>query len=535
MRIRTKLLASHGTTAIVVTVIAATIIAILRIGDANQRELSSSHEQIRAIYAIAAWANDYSEQIAELFILGTDPAEIEEAREGLLAALASKEALVGEEIDYLSDAEEIAEEEREIARIEAMRETLSGLDALRIRVASLLDDGRRDAAEAVYRDQIEHRLDSVLGELIEAAISREREEIIDAIADSDALSKQLKLLAFGLVGLAALLALANALMVHRAISRPITALADGADAVGRGDLAHVVDVRQHDELGSLAARFNTMTAQIREQRDRLMRTNVELERQVADRTLELRARGEELQRAVERLRRVDANRSQFFADISHELRTPLTILRGQAEVILRAPDSSPEQLRKALSQVIRKAEQMGRLVDDLLFLARTEAGAISVERKDVDLQEILADVLLDSQGLSRRAGVTISPRQTSEPVVVQGDADRLRQAVLIPLDNAIRLAPEGTSVRLELATEGGRARVTVADEGPGFTPEEAERAFVRFYRGGQGRGRSGRGMGLGLSIARWIVEQHDGTIAIDSESGKGAAVHIELPLADDAP
>lgn len=115
--------------------------------------------------------------------------------------------------------------------------------------------------------------------------------------------------------------------------------------------------------------------------------------------------------------------------------------------------------------------------------------------------------------------------------MVEGDAGRLRQAILIPLDNAIRLAPAGTTVRLELAAGGGTATVTVSDEGPGFTPEEAERAFVRFFRGGRSRGRSGRGTGLGLAIARWIVDQHGGSIGIDSRPGQGARVRIDLPTA----
>lgn len=517
--------------AAVVTIIAIGIVLILRIGDANQRELRSSYEQIRAINFIAAWANDYSEQVAELFILGTDEAEIEAAHEGLVAALDRKESLVREEIAYLTNAEEIAGEQRELQRIDDMRDTLERLDGVRRDIGPLLASGRRAEAETVYREDIEHRLDNVLGALIEAATENEREEVVDAISDSALLSQRLRTLAFALIVTAAVLILANALMVHRTITQPVAALAIGAEAVGRGDLGHVVDLDRDDELGALATRFNVMTTQIREQRDRLVQAKTGLEHQVAERTRDLRARGDELERAVARLRELDANRAQFFADISHELRTPLTILRGHAEVTLRASDSTPERMRQTLSQVVRKADQMGRLVEDLLFLARSEAGVITVERKPVDLHEVFADVLLDSQSLSRRAGVTISPRQTSAPAVIEGDADRLRQAILIPLDNAIRLAPDGTTVSLELAVEGAEARVTISDEGPGFTPEEAERAFVRFFRGGASRGRAGRGTGLGLSIARWIVDQHGGTIGIESEPGHGAVVRIDLPLA----
>lgn len=534
MLIRTKLFASHGATVAAMTLIAIGIIAILRVGEANQRELRSSYERIRAINLVAAWSNDYAEQIAELFILGTDPTEIEEARRNLTAALDHKEGLIRADPLPPGPGPE-ADRAAELARIEAIRHVIGQSEGTRLQVAALLDQGLRDEAAALYRDQLEHRLDAVLGALIEAATARERDDVVATIASSERLADRLRLLAFAMVAAASALALISASMLHLAISRPIRALDAGAEAVGRGDLGHVVDIRRRDELGRLAQRFNTMTAQIREQRDHLMRTNDRLEQQVARRTRELRARGDALEQAVARLETLDSNRARFFADISHELRTPLTVLRGHAEVALRAPGQSPEGLRAALARVVAKADQMGRLVEDLLFLARSEAGTITVDRRPVDLQEVMADVLLDSQGLSRRAGVTISPRQAAGPVIVTGDAGRLRQAIMIPLDNAIRLAPADSAVRLELTAEEGRAVVTIADQGPGFTPEEAERAFVRFFRGDQGRGRSGRGLGLGLSIARWIVDRHDGTIAIDSQPGQGAVVRIDLPLAPTRP
>lgn len=534
MLIRTKILASHAMTAAVVVLIGVVMIAMLRVYEFNQRELQASYEQIRAVNLIAAWSNDYSEQMAELFILGTGTAEIEEARDALMAALDTKERLVNEELGFLVDPAARAGEEAEILRIGAMRNAVEGLDLMRETVAALLDEGRRGEAEALYRDQIEHRLDSVLGALIDAATTNERREVEEAIASSAELSARLRGLDLGLMALVAALGLANGLMLQRSISRPIAALAAGADAVGRGDLAHVVPPSSRDELGHLATRFNLMTAQIRHQRERLLRARDDLARQVDERTRELRARGEELEAANARLRDLDQSRAQFLADISHELRTPLTILRGQAEVTLRAPDAPPEALRAALALAVRKADQMGRLVEDLLFLARSEAGAVGVERQPVVLQDVVAEVLMDSQGLPRREGVTLSPRQPAEPVVVRGDADRLRQAVLIALDNALKVAPAGSAVAVELRAAGPGASILVRDRGPGFTPEEAGRAFARFFRGSPARGRSGRGAGLGLSIARWIVEQHGGAISIDSHPGEGATVRIDLPLLEAA-
>lgn len=267
-----------------------------------------------------------------------------------------------------------------------------------------------------------------------------------------------------------------------------------------------------------------MTSQIQNRRKSLLEAQHDLESQVETRTLELKKRGEELEKAVKHLSEIDASRARFLADISHELRTPLTILRGQSEVTLRASHNDPERLRQALTLVARKAEQMGLLVDDILFLARSEAGTFIVKLDPVVLQDVVTDVLFDSQRVS------ICLKQPAEPIIIKGDESRLRQALLIPLDNAIRLTPAGTEIDVEISVDSERAIFVVTDEGSGFTPEEAKRAFVRFFQGSASRGRAGRNTGLGLSIAHWIIEQHGGTIHIECLPNKGASVRIELPL-----
>ena len=172
---------------------------------------------------------------------------------------------------------------------------------------------------------------------------------------------------------------------------------------------------------------------------------------------------------------------------------------------------------------------MGRQIDDLLFLARSESGSIMVNRSRIVLQDIVGDVLMDGQNMAMRPGVRIGPSQPSEPVEMRGDPDRLSQAVLIAPDNVIRLAPADTTVSLELAQSESHAHVR--DQGPGFTSDELGSAFTRFYGARPSRPRSGRGLWLGLSITKWIVDQHDGAIRIDSAPGRGAVVEITMPLA----
>lgn len=531
MRLRSKILLSHALLAAAVMLICVAIVAAIRIADSNRRQLQQSYEQIRNINLVAATANDFAEQIAELFVLGLDDAEIQVSRERVLDRIDVQRTLIEGELEIVSDPVERAEELAELGLMNDMAAMVDDLDRLARSVIGELAAGRRDEAVAIYARDIENRFDAILGEMITEAMDREKKEIEAALGAASALSQRSTLLAIGLIGVAGTLGLGNAIFLNRAILRPIASLAEGTDAVARGELDHIVAFTGSDELGHLARRFNHMTSQVRDQHGHLVAIQAGLEDEVAARTAELRARSEELEVVNTRLRAVDASRAQFFADISHELRTPITILRGQAEVALRRPAPSVEEQNQTLHLIVAKAGQIGRLVDDLLFLARSDEGTIGVALGPVVLQDVLGDVLLDSQGLPRRSEVAIRPYQPEAPIVVLGDPDRLRQVLTIALDNALKLAPSGTTVDVEIAREGENAMMRVRDEGPGFSEDEIASAFTRFYRGEVARARTGRGMGLGLSIAKWIVERHGGTIRIAGRSGPGALVEVALPLA----
>lgn len=197
-----------------------------------------------------------------------------------------------------------------------------------------------------------------------------------------------------------------------------------------------------------------------------------LEREVA-------ARAEELSRAVEALEARSAGRARFPADISREPRAPLTVLRGRAEVTLHDPAADAPAMRAAPERIVGEAE-------DPLFLARGGAGAVPIRRDRVVLRDVPADALLDARDLAGPEAVRPSPREPAEPLVATGDADRRRQAVLIPIDDAVRAAPAGGVIRVAPGRDGG----------PGFVAEEIEDALRRFHRG-----RTGGVAGLGMSIA----------------------------------
>ncbi len=217
---------------------------------------------------------------------------------------------------------------------------------------------------------------------------------------------------------------------------------------------------------------------------------------------------------------------EFAADASHELRTPLAVIRGSVEHLQRHPEATIATVGTDLDDIDHEVGHLTNLVDELLLLARADSGALEIERVPVDLADVAADTLA---GLTRVADEhSVRLELDATPVGVVGDPMRLRQLVTILADNAIRLSPAGGHVAVTVGSDRGRARMTVDDEGPGIPPEDRERVFERFWRA---PGAPEGGSGLGLSIARWIVERHEGQIAAESSASGGARFVVSLPAA----
>jgi signal transduction histidine kinase len=219
----------------------------------------------------------------------------------------------------------------------------------------------------------------------------------------------------------------------------------------------------------------------------------------------------------------------FLADISHELRTPLTVLRGEAEVSLRGERTLGEH-RETLQRIGQLAQQMGRLVEDLLFLARAEVGAVRFEMQPIVLQDVLDIALGEARVLAAANGILLNAQLPADPVRVEADAERLTQALLIVLDNAVKYSDAGGSIDLALARSGTEAEVTLRNVGPGIPPSDLPYVFNRFYRGRQAPIGQTNGSGLGLPIAKWIVDTHGGRVALASAE-RETVVTIRLPLA----
>jgi heavy metal sensor kinase len=216
----------------------------------------------------------------------------------------------------------------------------------------------------------------------------------------------------------------------------------------------------------------------------------------------------------------------FSADAAHELRTPLTILKGEIEVALRAPRSD-EEYRRVLESCLEEVDRLSTLVQDLLFLARSDSGNLEVGKTPVNLSDIVADVALPLQALAETAEVTFVVA-ASTPAWVEGNDSMLFRLLFNLGENAIKYTPADGKVEIVLQPDVQNAILEVRDTGPGISPEEQERIFDRFYRGDPARSRGGTG--LGLTLARSIVFLHHGHISVESTAGQGSRFRVVLPL-----
>jgi two-component system OmpR family sensor kinase len=220
---------------------------------------------------------------------------------------------------------------------------------------------------------------------------------------------------------------------------------------------------------------------------------------------------------------------RFVADASHELRTPLTSVRGLAEYGLQLGQAAnQEELLRLMGLVAREAGRLGGLVDDLVLLARFDAGR-PLDRRPVDLASIAAEAVQQARLVAPGRPITL---EAAEPVIVDGDAERLRQIIDNLIGNAIQHTAPGSPVTVTVTSEPGSGRLTVADRGPGMTPEQASRVFERFYRTDDARTRASGGAGLGLAIAASLAAAHDGELTVDTQPGRGAAFCLRLPQAE---
>ncbi len=225
--------------------------------------------------------------------------------------------------------------------------------------------------------------------------------------------------------------------------------------------------------------------------------------------------------------RAEAAQRRFVADASHELRTPIAAVKGMLELLDDGAKDHPDVRDDFIHTMQLEADRLGRLVSELLTLARLEAGTLTLESAPHRVVDIAGDVAAVMRTLAAHQGVALEVNVEDEDACVLADRDRIVQVLMGFTDNALRHTPEGGTIQLSARRRDGRIRFEVSDEGPGIPPDAIGRVFERFYRGDSSRG-SGGGTGLGLAIAKEIVEAHGSTIEVRSEPGQGATFGFDL-------
>ncbi|MBI2536318.1 MAG: hypothetical protein HYW06_04995 [Gemmatimonadetes bacterium] len=232
-------------------------------------------------------------------------------------------------------------------------------------------------------------------------------------------------------------------------------------------------------------------------------------------------------RDVSDLRRLEAVRRDFVANVSHELKTPLTSIAGYAETLMH--ELAPGQPRQFAETIVQNAHRMQRLVDDLLDLSRIESGGWRPNPEDLELGGVLRDAWEPVADAAHRQGVALSVSPETERARVWVDAEALRQVLANLFDNAVRHTPSGGRLTVMAQTQAGRTSIMVADTGTGIPAEHLPRIFERFYRADPARSRDQGGTGLGLAIVKHLVEAHGGEVTAESTLGCGTTIRLSLP------
>jgi heavy metal sensor kinase len=291
------------------------------------------------------------------------------------------------------------------------------------------------------------------------------------------------------VPLALALAAAGGIFLARRALKPVDKIAQTAREIGESDLSQRINVNTKDELGRLAATLNEM---------------------------------------IGRLEKAFQRQKQFTSDASHELRTPLSIIEAESTLALQK-ERPPSDYQQSLETISQESRQMSSLIDQLLTLARADAGKEQWNFTEVNLGKLISNFSTDVEVLCQEKGLSFQLGQPQD-LVVKGDEARLRELFMNLLDNAIRYTPAPGTVSVSLRREGQMAIVSITDNGIGIPAEDIPFIFERFYRVGKSRSRAEGGSGLGLAICRHIAEAHGGKIEMESQVGAGSTFSVWLPL-----
>lgn len=279
----------------------------------------------------------------------------------------------------------------------------------------------------------------------------------------------------------------SVLLANR-IARPIRNLTLVAEQMGEGDWSRRAALYERDEIGLLAETLNKMAAEL--------------------------TRREQL-------------KNDFISSISHELRTPLTSIKGWSETLASGDPADVEELQLGLAVIDRETDRLSGLVEDLLDFSKLYAKSIVLHPETLDLLKPIRETIRQFEVRGLREGVKLSGQLGDRPLLVEADANRLKQVLINVLDNALKFTPAGGEIKIAAAADSPEwARISIADTGCGIPPEDLPHITDKFYKGSSQR----TGSGLGLAICKEIVELHGGTLRVESVVDEGTVVTIMIPL-----
>ena len=447
--------------------------------------------------------------------------ELQEAQGNFEKRLALLKRQIDEDQRFGATENRREKDERQLARLAALTEEIQkALDDVATARGMFSRGERREGAIFLSR-ALEQRVDQRVSKLLDAGIHYERLTANAAKDEVRFVVRWLNTAAWTVALVAAGFGAIFGVLLLRRVAQPVQLLSAGAMRFAGGALDHRIKISGRDEFAALARNFNDMAEQLSVKTAAIGQLNSELEVKIADRT-------SELERANAALSEKEVVRRQFFADVGHELRTPITIIRGEAEVALRAKTEGGH--RQALATIVDYSAHLTQLVADIFVVARSDAGVLRFRRDEHDFTALVRKATQDLEHVSADAKQTLLTDLPSTASRVLGDHTRLLQLLAILVDNAARHAGQGATVTVRLENRPDGATLTVSDNGPGIPAMEVPHVFDRFYRGHNGHLSHGVGAGLGLPLARAIVNAHGGHITLESAPDEGTTVIVLLPV-----
>lgn len=430
--------------------------------------------------------------------------------------------------ESLLKIKELETQQRQALGEQVTKGSVEDTEALEQLLDSIINDFRAIIAQHSQADlskesRIQHLLevtiDNQFREAINAAVNRQSKVVVYLEAKIDATNQSILGYSILLATLSVPVVIYGCYWLLGILYQPLQSIRMGAESVAKGNYEYRIQRGFDQEFDDIASAFNTMAEALGKQQQQEKQYQQQLEFEVGQRTTALTE-------ANNQLRQNESARREFLADISHELRTPITIIRGESQVTLRQ-HADNETLRETLKVVLNQSLALSKLVDDLLFIARTEAGKLRISLAKQSLAVFLSDVEKHARSMVSGKPVHLSVDANLLIESATFDDERLRQVLLILLDNAIGHSPDNGKIVLSAYANHTGIRFSVIDQGSGMDQQHIKRVFERYFSTSDSR--SGQGNGLGLAIAKAIIDAHQGSISVHNVSPSGCCFIVELP------